>query len=208
MANSENAIFYPEMDGDVMPYYANLVAQLPAMAAKYGIDSAIYTALASYSAQMLEALNQAQATQQAAKASIATKNEVFAQAQAQMMRELTRLVSLPNFSETDAKILGIQRSKTALNLKMVKPVITSVTLRPDKVVLDWLKGTMDGVILSSAYDGITFTDLSTDLNSPSEDRRKNLTDKPETRYYRVRFLYKGEPVGWYSGVVKLLVEIY
>jgi len=50
--------------------------------------------------------------------------------------------------------------------------------------------------------------IGRDTRSPYEDERKNLSDKPEDRYYKLRYIKNDKPIGLEGDVVKVLAEIY
>ena len=114
----------------------------------------------------------------------------------------------PNFDEADAKLLGIRREKEPVDYDLVIPEVTKVTNLPDRVILDWIKGLLDGVIIESSYDNINWVEIGKDMSSPFEDTRKNkVAHTPETRYYRLRYFKNDRPVGQYCDVVKVTCDI-
>lgn len=91
--------------------------------------------------------------------------------------------------------------KTPPNPDTTQPTIGSFHTAPGEIDLDWVRGPFDGVDVDLSYDNQTWTSGGFDNRSPYEDRRPNRNPgTPETRYYRLRFRYKGEPFGQYSAV--------
>ncbi len=68
-------------------------------------------------------------------------------------------------------------------------------------------GTLDGVIIESSYDGVTFTEIGKDTHSPFEDKRSNVSECAETRHYRLRYFKNDTAVGLYSDVVRVVCSI-
>lgn len=96
-----------------------------------------------------------------------------------------------------------------LEKNTIKPVISGITKLSRKIILDWEKGNMDGVIIFTCYDGANFTMLKKCAHPPFEDKRKNLSYvTPESRYYKMRYFKNDVPVGLESDVVKVTAEIF
>jgi hypothetical protein len=84
-----------------------------------------------------------------------------------------------------------------------RPVVTNIHNLPGEIELDWIRAGFAGVDVELSYDGQAWEKGDFDTRSPYEDRRANRTSRqPETRYYRLRYRYKGEPFGQYSEVVQ------
>ncbi|MDB5269079.1 MAG: hypothetical protein JWP58_2119 [Hymenobacter sp.] len=87
------------------------------------------------------------------------------------------------------------------NPDTTQPTVGSFHAAPGQIDLDWARGPFDGVDVDLSYDGQAWAPGGFDNRSPYEDRRPLRTPgTPETRYYRLRFRYKGEPFGQYSAV--------
>ena len=202
--------FYPVQEGEVPTYYANATSVISAkLADKYGISAADVALLSSYNQQIPLVIAKAHNDRKVAQASTKSKNEVLANAETDLKRIVNNMLSLPNFDEADAELMGIRRQAAALDLNTVKPTITNITVLPDQVIIDWTKGRMHGVVIELSYDGSDWEKLDKDTRSPYEDTRKNKAAKQaETRHYRLRYLYSDQLVGQYSDVVKAEVAIY
>lgn len=83
-----------------------------------------------------------------------------------------------------------------------KPSFTTAA-QVSGVLLDWLKGDFDGVLIESQRGAeATFTFLDKDIKSPYLDTRPNLTaGQPEKRRYRMIYLLDDQIVGQYSDEV-------
>ncbi|MBK9460767.1 MAG: hypothetical protein IPN94_15395 [Sphingobacteriales bacterium] len=68
--------------------------------------------------------------------------------------------------------MGIRQDSTPINPNDAKAHITGITVLPDQVIIDWLKGQMHGVLVETSYDGANWVKLDKDNRSPYEDTRK------------------------------------
>ncbi len=201
MGNSKKAIYYPASDAGVEPYYDNASKKLALLAVKYDIPAALLNKFEGYNASIPAAKLKANADRQTAKASVKAKDELFLNARADMLRELKRITDLPGFDEADAMDLGIRREHTAETLSEAQAHISGLTVLPGQVLIDWVKGKMDGVVVYASADGANFEQTGQDTRSPFEDKRPNkIAGQPEVRYYRLRYLKQDAEVGLYSDV--------
>jgi hypothetical protein len=153
-------------------------------------------------------IDKAHADRTIAQQSTTLKREELSKSKKDIMRVFQKIVSAENFEEADAEALGIRVHKTPPDYDNASPLVTDITTLPDQIIFDWVKGPMDGVIIESSYDGVTFTQLGLDLKSPFEDKRKNLkAGTPETRFYRFRYIKNDTPVGIYCDTIKVTCEI-
>ena len=90
----------------------------------------------------------------------------------------------------------------APNLQDAKPTFKALA-KVASVILDWVKGKFDGVVIESKRGTETvFMFLDKDFKSPFEDTRPNLVaGQPEVRRYRMLYLLNDEPVGIWSDEV-------
>jgi len=204
----EKAIYYPIREAEILSYYHNAVTQLAGtLATKYGITFDTMINLQTHDLNMNHAYELALEQKNITKASTLAKDITFAQAKIDLLRELDRIQRLSNFEETDAEKIGIRKSKRRLSLRKVKPVVLQVTVLKERVIIDWFKGELDGVLVSGSYDNKNFAELGRDNFSPFEDRRLNKTTQPEMRYYTFRYLKNDKEVGLESNVVKAVTQI-
>jgi len=118
-----------------------------------------------------------------------------------------RIKGSTQYTVADGEALGLEGAAAELDLNTVQPRISAINVFEDKVVLEWVKGQMQGVIVQSSTDGSTWVQRDKDFRSPWEDTAPNRGPAAEWRYYRLRYLYRDEPVGKYTDVAKVLVSI-
>ncbi|MBP7496825.1 MAG: hypothetical protein KA792_04090 [Bacteroidales bacterium] len=155
-------------------------------------------------------------------------------------RRLVRMIkSKPAYNNAIGEDLGIEGAVLTFDPYTMKPVVSNIIATLTKVIIDWVKGPMDGVEIwcakrilardvisdetqtnaaNAADDAsglkiaempeLIWEKLDTDYRSPWEDTRFNLTNKPETRYYKLVYIYKDKPTGVESDPVKVITEIY
>ena len=223
------AIFYPVKEADVKTYYANAVTQFTnGLATKYGTPAATLASLTASSTNIDTLMQKAFDDEQQAKSSTVAKNNALATAKLDLLRELNRITRLPNWDEADGPLLGIRVQHTPSDPNTAKPVITHITALPEQIILDWVKGDMEGVVIESLVtsggnqaatafatpeppvdnSNPNWATIGSDLKSPYNDTRKNKTGQPEARYYRFRYLKNDMPVGKYSDILQVVAEIY
>lgn len=140
------------------------------------------------------------------------------------------------YTQSIGQQLAIIAQEQTLDLNNVQPIISEITQLIDMNIFDWAKKNMHGIIIFGAkrnieqdtvittvdsstvnnHAGISiasapeliFEEIGRDYRSPWEDKRLNLTNKPETRYYKFMYLYKDQPVGIFSPIYKIITEIY
>lgn len=112
------------------------------------------------------------------------------------------------YTTADGEALGLEGTATTVDLNTVKPRISGTTALADKVVIDWVKGGMQGVTVESSLDGTNWAKRDKDFRSPWDDTAPNRGTEPEWRHYRLRYLYQDQSVGLYSDVVRVLVSIH
>lgn len=209
MSNTKKAIYYPVQETAVIPFYANAYKKLSGgLATKYAIDTATMTILDNHNSNVPLVIDKAVSDKKIAQQSTALKHDELAKAKKDIMRVFQTIVSSPIFEEADAEALGIRVHKIPIDYDNVIPMISDITTLPDQIIFDWVKGSMDGVIIESSYDNINWIKVGNDTRSPFEDTRKNQkAETPETRYYRFRYFKADTPVGKYTDVIKVVCEI-
>jgi len=127
---------------------------------------------------------------------------------------LPRVASIANrikahiaYTVADGENLGLEGAVTTFDPSTAKPRISNAQVLPDMVVIEWVKGRMQGVIVERSLDGTNWREVDKDMRSPWEDTSPNRTAAAEWRHYRLRYLLNDKPVGLYSDVVSLLVSI-
>lgn len=112
-----------------------------------------------------------------------------------------------HYTLADGESLGLEGGDIVIDLNTVKPRISGITVLADKVVIEWVKGSMQGVVVQSSRDGSTWIQRDKDFRSPWEDTQANTVTDAEWRHYRLRYLHRDQPVGLFSDVVRVLVSI-
>lgn len=210
MTNSFKAIYFPTSESEVPSFYDNAAKKLHATYAdKYGIESNVLTVIETHNAQIPLKIQKAENDKQTAQASTVDKKAEISAARKDLMWVFNHIQSSPIFDERDAEDLGMRRTKQPIDVTKVKPIISLVTVLPDKIIFDWVKGEMQGLYIESSYDGVTFSKLDKDFKSPFEDTRKNKElNVPETRHYKFRYIFKDEVVGESTDIIKVVCDIY
>jgi hypothetical protein len=202
------AIHYPTREGDVPPYLQNIFDKVSGgLDAKYGIVLGDVTLIQTHKTDIVTAINKSVSDHETAQASTEDKNNKLHDAKVFILKMLDNIQDHDSFEEQDAEDLGMRVYTEPVDLETVKPEVTRITVLPDKVIIDWVKGTLDGVFIESSYDGVTFSEIGKDTRSPFEDKRSNVSDGAETRHYRLRYFVNDEPVGLDSDVVKVVCSI-
>ncbi len=116
---------------------------------------------------------------------------------------LQRMKAHPGFTAAIGEQLQIVGTITpARNLLDAKPTFKALP-KVLSVILDWIKGKFDGVVIESKRGTETvFIFLDKDFKSPFEDTRPNLVaGQPEVRRYRMIYLLNDAVVGTWSDEV-------
>jgi len=135
-----------------------------------------------------------------------------------------------NYTEAIGLDMGIVAVKPVIDLLDCQPVITEVIAMMDHIRLGWLKSVYQGVVIFGAkreqvrelnitdesedqaglaiLQNLVWEEIGRDSFSPFEDRRTNLSDAPEIRFYKMRYIYNDEPVGLESEIVSVLADIH
>ena len=208
-SNHKKAISYPDQDTKVIPYYDNACQKLTAgLATKYAIAPATMTQLTTHNTNIPTVIDKAVSDRLISKESTALKRDELSKAKTDILRVFQKIENSSNFEEADAEALGFRSQKTQPDYNSAIPEITNITTLPDRIIFDWVKGPMDGVIIESSYDNVNWVKIGTDLRSPFEDTRKNQhPGTPEIRYYRFRYIKNDIPIGKYCDVIKLTCDI-
>lgn len=204
------AVFFPSIIGNIAAWLQNMNDKITTggLGAKYATTPAFKAKLLGWLTSLPAAVNKAFNDAQTAQQSTKTQNELIADIKTEVLKELTRIEKESNFAEADMEALGARVFHEAPDLNTVKPTISKVTVLMAQVILDWVKGRMEGVIIYGSYDGATWAEVGRDFKSPYEDTRRNQTPgTPETRHYKMRYMKDDKAVGLESEVVKAVVDI-
>jgi len=207
---AKKAIFFPVIIGNITAWLQNMNTKITTggLGAKYATAPAFKTKLLGWLTSLPDAINKSFTDSQTAQQSTNAQNELIAAIKIDALRELNRIQGETNFDEADMEALGARVDRVPPDLTTVKPVISRVTTMMDKVVLDWIKGRMEGVIIYGSFNGTSWTEIGRDLKSPYEDSRHNQqAGTAETRHYKMRYMKNDQPIGMESDVVKVVVDI-
>ena len=208
--NTKKRIFYPSQEDEIPKYFSNIANLLNTkLAAKYDVSATDLALINNCEQQIPSAIAKAHDDAKIAKSSRQAKDDALNQGEVDLKRVLQNITSRPDFDEADAEAMGIRQDNTPISPNDAKAHITGITVLPDQIIIDWLKGQMHGVLVETSYDGANWVKLDKDNRSPYEDTHKNqVHQQAETRHYRLRYIYKDQLVGHYSDVVKAEVAIY
>lgn len=134
-----------------------------------------------------------------------------------------RIKNHPNYDESIGKNLGIIGPEKTVDLDTIKHLVSVKSVTSDGISLDFIKKDMDGVVV---YAGVPYhvpadtatpaadesdteaemewTEIARITQSPFFDNRFNTTNKPETRYYKFRYLKKDMMVGQESDIIRVI----
>ena len=205
------AIFYPDREGDIAPYSSNIVTRLTenggALATALDVNAATLAQIGGYATDIPTKINEAEAAENAAKGVVAAKKAAIKSAKDNMLNTIQLWTRHPKWTYEIGRALGVYIERVPVDLANVKPRITDVEVHPDMVILDWVRGRMDGVSVYGSYDGTNFQLIDKDTKSPYEDTRNNRIQGAEWRFYKLRYQKNDKEVGLFSDIVNALVSI-
>ena len=134
-----------------------------------------------------------------------------------------RIKTHPLYNEAIGKNLGIIGSEITIDLDTIKPVVSVKSITSESISLDFVKNSMEGVAI---YAGTPYhipteagstpnVDAETEAeldwveiarinHSPFIDTRFNASNKPETRYYKFRYIKKDILIGMESDIIRVI----
>jgi hypothetical protein len=129
-----------------------------------------------------------------------------------------RIKNHPNYNEAVGKDLGIIGPEKVIDPEKLKPVLNVRNQDDSGIVIDFKKGSMDGVEVhsgkflksGSAKGGadLEWTEIGRVTRSPFIDKTPNSKLEPETRYYRAIYLKNDKHTGQVSNAIKVIAEVY
>ncbi len=222
-------IYFPGEQGQVTPFVDNVDEKLNAggMGAKYTLTPEQMTKSGEYKTNIPAKISQAESAMATAQSLNEAKDNYIYEAKVFYNEMGHDMQKHANFDSADMEALGFFRIETPADPNTAQPVISKITVLSDQVILDWVRGPWQGVVIYGSYDGINWTKLDKDFRSPYEDRRVNagrttlpgpgeptpspspapVSQVPETRWYKLRYLQGDQEIGLET-VVKTLVAIY
>jgi hypothetical protein len=135
-----------------------------------------------------------------------------------------RIKNHPNYDESIGKNLGIIGPEKTIDYDNAKVTFTVRRSDNDGVVLDFVKDEYEGVIIYAGSYPVntippsstptieeepvmTWTEIGRVAVSPFVDTRTNQTNKPETRFYRMRYIVKELPIGKISDTITAIATV-
>jgi len=206
--NTRKAIFYPVREDEVFPFINNAVKQIIPLANHYGINEEEIKSLKEFTENVPEKINEAVEASNIAQQKTEVKTDELHNCKTDFLRTFRFMQDSPKFKEKDAEAIGFRKHHTPPDPHTMKPIVSKVTPTLENIIIDWVKSGMEGIFIYSSYDGNKWEKIGRDTRSPYEDERKNLSDKPEDRYYKLRYIKNDKPIGLEGDVVKVLAEIY
>jgi len=225
-------INYPTVKKAVLPFYDNFSTSLPAYSAKYEISPAEEAIINAHNSNLDTLLAQQTAARNAAQQATQAFDEELVAAEIDAKRVMKKIKEHASFVRSDGEAMGFLVEGPEFDPDTSKPVISGVTSLMDKIVINYVKKKMKGVVIyvnkrnvrnpnmqeelkptglniQPIPANLQWEILDKDQQSPYEDKRKNLTLLPEIRYYKLRYLWKKDKeVGYESDIVKVVAEIY
>lgn len=134
-----------------------------------------------------------------------------------------RIKNHPKYNDAIGKNLGIIGAERIVDLNIIKPTVSVKAVTADSISLDFVKGAMEGVVVYAGTPipivietGSTPTpeknneaemnweEIARINHAPFIDTRSNTTNKPETRYYKMRYIKKDNLVGQESDIIRVI----
>jgi hypothetical protein len=208
--NNKKAIYYPRKEGDVVVFYDNAEGKIvDSYGIKYGIDPALIAKITAHKTKIPNLISVANVDRQTAQKSKVLKDEELQAGKTDLLTAFKFIEASPLFEEADAEDLGMRITTQPIDFKTIKPIVSEITMLDYKIIFDWVKGRLDGVLIEGSFDGNSWEKLDKDTKSPWEDTRKNKVNLvPETRYYRFIYLKNDVPVGLFTDAIKIVCAIY
>ena len=203
-------ISFPSKDCDVPAFGTNVHTQLTTggLAAKYGIVAGDVTKVQAFNTSITQKLNQSEQKQQEAQQASEQKDSEIYNYKLFLNKMGRDIQDHTSFDPADLEALGFTVISAPVDPTTAQPVISKSTVLPDKIILDWIKGSFQGVEVYGSFNGTTWVTLGRDFRSPYEDIHPNqVANTPEIRYYKMRYLLNDAVIGLESLVVKVLADI-
>lgn len=198
--------FYPQAGPALLQWLQLQIEQWNLNFAAFGFDAKQTKAITDRIQALIDKMAAVATLQAAAADAVRSRDELAADFETWYRAEIQRdrrVEGLPAGLTAAFKWDGTEQAPP--NPDTTQPAIRGFHAAPGEIDLDWTRGPFDGVDVDLSYDNQTWTPGGFDTRSPYEDRRPNqAAGTPETRYYRLRFRYKGQPFGQYSAVGKAL----
>jgi hypothetical protein len=225
MSKKTKKVYVPRQQDEMPGYVSNANEKLTTggLGAKYGLTAGDLDTASGYATNIPNIINQAETAEASVQSLNKQKSDLIYEATS-FYREMGHAWQKSAvYDAADMEAMGFFKIETPADPNLAKPIISRTTILPDQVIMDWVKAGWGGVYIDSMVEelssnpvpgtppsmpGSTWQRLGEDEKSPFEDTRKNRTNRPEIRYYRMRYKQDNKPIGLYSEIVKVIVEIY
>ncbi len=205
---SNNSDYMPQNKDEFLKWLRNFLEIAIANINHYGINEEEIKSLKAFTENVPEKINEAVEASNIAQQKTEVKTDELHNCKTNFLRTFRFMQDSPKFKEKDAEAIGFRKHHTPPDPHTMKPIVSQVTPTLENIIIDWVKSGMEGIFIYSSYDGNKWEKIGRDTRSPYEDERKNLSDKPEDRYYKLRYIKNDKPIGLEGDVVKVLAEIY
>lgn len=223
--------YIPASDGLFVDWCDNFLNKLTTLAPSIGVSPAELADVTNYINDFKASHTLAVTRKAEAKSAVAAANNKRVITETDVRRLVRNIKNNSAYTEALGNELMLIGPEQVIDLLSVKPEDTTLTVLSDKAILDWHKKNMHAVVIYSAVRIIRtnsaqvlqnseddqagqlipeseWVEIGRDINSPFEDTRKNLTEGPEVRYYKLRYIYKDQIVGLDSDIIKAVVDIH
>ncbi len=230
MSKQTKKVDFPTVQGNVPGYVSNANEKLTTggLGMKYGVTAVDIAKAGDYATNIPIAINQAEVAMASAQAANKQKEDLIYAARGFYKDMGHAWQNNAAYDAADMEAMGFFKIETPADPNLAQPIISKTTILPDQVILDWVKAGWGGVYIDSIVEELSLNPtpgpgtpspmpgqgaaawqrLGEDEKSPFEDTRKNRANRPEIRYYRMRYKQDNKPIGLYSEIVKVIVEIY
>ncbi len=222
--------YIPASDSLFIDWCDNFLNKLTTLAPSIDVSPAELADITNYINDFKASHTLAVTRKAEAKSAVSAANNKRVLTETEARRLVRNIKNNTAYTEAIGNELMLIGPQEIIDLLNVKPEDTTATVLADKVVLDWHKKNLQAVVIYSVVrvirinsaqalqnseddasgqliDKNEWFEIGRDINSPFEDTRKNLTDGPEIRYYKLRYIYKDQIVGLDSDIIKVIVDI-
>ena len=207
MAKSD---FYPATDGAKMAFLDNLANQIGGVSATVGLTATDVTAITNARNNLRVAQQDKVGKKTAAQASVSSAAAVDKMTEDLIRAQARRIKTHPAYTEAIGRQLGIEASGAAMASATVgggpRPNLEATSVLNGSVEISFIKNGYTGVEIECQRSAETvYSFLARDTEAPYVDTRANLSDGPETRHYRARYLQKDTLAADFSDVLVVTV---
>lgn len=203
-------IFFPSRDGEVSPFIDNVDDKLNAggLGAKYNIIASDLAKVTAFKTDIPQKMSDAAVASNQAQSLNNQKDTLINDAKLFLNKMGRDIQDHASFDAADLEALGFTVNTVPPDPNTAKPKVTGVIALPDKAILDWVKSNFQGVEVYRSRDGVAYSKVERDFQSPFEDTEANQTPGvPEVRFYKMRYLLSDTLVGLESDPIRVVTDI-